>query len=452
MLLWASLCLYVLLVNYPVPPQAHHVDKCLLICLFLLIWVAWLELHPQSLGRTLGGRAYMWATVVGINMLVFILAGELVMRLADPVLARSGLFGDKHTPANLKAHAEVRGSIGRTNTQGFRDRERVFARDRDAPRVVAVGDSFTWGAGVDYDASFVTLLERALQDTEPRAEVFNLGVPMWRPHEELHLLRTFGIRDSPDLVIFNVFLGDDIQNQRGQDIHIPKIMIVAGQSYDVHSNGNWVHDIVAPDRWYLYHNINYLIRVGIQCVLSSTRPPPSMMDGEWVPLLSREHFLRGIRKRTDVYLEKQTSFFQTHWSRTKTTLREAREFLDARGVAMLLVLIPELIPLDPVLQEEYFATYGGSDREYDFRKPQRLLREWCAETGTAVIDLTPPFAAAANPERLYFSNDIHWTSDGHRLAAKVILPALQAELAGHRRHKRLANPTTDGSPLFPAES
>ena len=86
-LLWTTLCLYALLVNYPVPPQAHHRDKFLLICLALLGVVLWFALHPRSLERSLSTKSYGWAKFVVINMLVFVLAGEVAMRLADPILA-----------------------------------------------------------------------------------------------------------------------------------------------------------------------------------------------------------------------------------------------------------------------------------------------------------------------------------------------------------------------------
>jgi len=46
------------------------------------------------------------------------------------------------------------------------------------------------------------------------------------------------------------------------------------------------------------------------------------------------------------------------------------------------------------------------------------------------VDLLPAFEEARSPETLYFRNDVHLTASGHRLAAQVIDPVLQAQLGG----------------------
>lgn len=439
-LVWGILFGYAWLVNAPVPPQAHHTDKFLLVAGLGLAWSVWYLLGPHGMETALSSRLYTWMKIGLVNLIVFVAVGEAALRLADPLLARSGLFGDKHTPAHLKPHTPVRGSIGLTNSQGFRDRERVLARTGTAPRVLALGDSFTWGAGVSYDEVFVTRLERALQQVAPGAEIVNLGVPAWGPHEERHLLETYGIRFGPDLVVLNFFVGNDIQNKRGNDTNLTEILVVAGQSYYVHRNGNWVHDTLGPDRWYLYHNLNYLIQVGMSRLLRITRDQEGSMAGEWAPLVSRPRYLKAIHERSDIYRKEPSRFFEFHWANTRATLLAIRDFLQARQIPLLVVLLPDHVQLDPQLQKEYLASGGGAPEAYDFQKPQRVLRAWCEENGIPVLDLFPVFQAEANPGQLYFSNDIHWTSEGHRLAAGGILPALQARLVGRHPERAALRP------------
>lgn len=431
--LWSLVIGGFLLINYPVPAQAHHLDKFILGLLVAIAWSGWFLASPQGLARALNCRLVRWLDVVLVNLLVFLLVGEATVRLADPLLARSGLFGDKHTPANLKPHIPVRGTIGFTNSQGFRDRERIPERVRRSSRVLAVGDSFTWGAGVSYDEAFVTLLERRLQAHMAAAEVINLGVPAWGPHEELHLLKAYGIRFQPDLVMLNFFIGNDIQNKRGDDLHLPGLMLVAGQSYYVHSNGNWLHDRIGPDRWYLYHDLNYLFRVGgarVRQTFTWTGEQTSSLAllGETAPLVSREQYVRGIHERSDIYLADNTRFFAQHWARTQEALLAFRDFLGERGIPLLIVVIPDHIQLDRALQREYLAGIGQAAEQYDFYKPQRLLLAWCREQGIPTVDLLPAFEAAGSPETLYFRNDFHLTVSGHRLAARIIDPVLQAQL------------------------
>lgn len=220
------------------------------------------------------------------------------------------------------------------------------------------------------------------------------------------------------------FIGNDIQNERGDDTNVPEILVVAGQSYYVHSNGNRIHDLLGPDRWHLYHDVNYLIRVGASRILRAVNPREGATHGDWAPLVSRTRYLKGIRERSAIYLKDTTPFFERHWAHTRTTLVAMREFLRDRGIPLLIVLLPEHVQLDRDLQSEYLTAFGQSPDQYDFAKSQRLLRAWCEENGIPVLDLLPVFQAEANPGRLYFANDIHWTSEGHRLAAGDILPVL----------------------------
>ena len=431
-LVWGGLFGYAWLVNDPVPPQAHHTGKFLLLAGLGLAWGLWYLLAPHRTEAALNSRPYRLIKVLLVNLLVFVAVGEAALRLADPILARSGLFGDNHTPANLKPQTPVRGSIAVSNSQGFREPERVLARTGTAPRVLALGDSFTWGAGVSYDEVFVTRLEQALQQTAPGAEIVNLGVPAWGPHEERHLLETYGIQFGPDLVMLNFFVGNDIQNKRGSDTNLTEILVVAGQSYYVHRNGNWVHDTLGPDRWYLYHNLNYLIQVGMSRLLRMTRSQEGSMAVESAPLVSRPRYLKAIHERSDIYRKERSRFFDFHWANTRATLLAIRDFLRARKIPLLVVLLPDHVQLDPRLQKEYLASVGGAPEDYDFQKPQRVLRAWCEENGIPVLDLFPAFQAEEDLAQLYFANDIHWTSEGHRLAAGEVLPVLQAQLARRR--------------------
>ena len=187
---WMLLGLYVFFICYPLPYHSHHIDKLLLYGALVLAWVLAFTFRPDKLAVWLNGRVYEWIKVGLVNALVFVVLGEVTLRVIDPFLARSGLFGDKQTPANLKPHARVWGTIGFSNSQGFRDREREMQRTSPAPRIVALGDSFTYGAGVSYDQTFVTLLEHGIQREFPGAEVINLGVPGWETPEEFHLLQS----------------------------------------------------------------------------------------------------------------------------------------------------------------------------------------------------------------------------------------------------------------------
>lgn len=425
-LLWGLLAAYALLVYYPLPPHAHHTEKALLISAVLLLWGLLAMTRPAVLHLPKTIPLLISLKIVLINVLVFIIAGEVILRLADPVIASQGFFGGKQTPAHLKPHSPVLGSIGRSNSQGFRDRERTVDRGRTTIRVLAIGDSQTYGAGVTYDEAFPTLLESRLQQVERESEVLNFGVPGWEPPEELHLLKVYGLQFKPDVVLVNFFVGNDILRRRGAYWEQP--IVVAGQSYYVHATGNAVHDTVSPDRWFLYHHLNYLFQVGTVHWNSWRRQASAGGADLGITLRSRSGYLQEVDERTDIYLLNEPKEISLAWDKTTQTLGEFKQVLDARGIRMLLVLLPDHIQVDQQLRQDFFAARGENPGRFDIDKPQRLLKLWAERNGVPTVDMLPAFREAARHEPLYYNTDLHMTAAGHRLVADGVWPALLSAL------------------------
>ncbi len=74
-------------------------------------------------------------------------------------------------------------------------------------RIVVVGDSLTYGAGVAADDAYAALLEAHLSDTYA-VETINLGVNGHQSEDILNVVREFVPQLQPDLVIYGVCLND----------------------------------------------------------------------------------------------------------------------------------------------------------------------------------------------------------------------------------------------------
>lgn len=74
-----------------------------------------------------------------------------------------------------------------------------------APRVVALGDSYTFGSCVNDDETWPAVLERAL----PGAEVVNLGVPGYGLDQMLLRWERDGAAYRPDVVVLG-YIGEDV--------------------------------------------------------------------------------------------------------------------------------------------------------------------------------------------------------------------------------------------------
>jgi lysophospholipase L1-like esterase len=94
------------------------------------------------------------------------------------------------------------------NALGFRDHERSLRKPEGAFRVLAVGDSVTFGWGVEVEEAWPLRLEQRLRRDLPGAEVLNLGVGGYNPYTESALLRERGLAFEPDLVLVQFCIND----------------------------------------------------------------------------------------------------------------------------------------------------------------------------------------------------------------------------------------------------
>lgn len=94
-----------------------------------------------------------------------------------------------------------------TNSVGLRgQREVPLAKTDDRPRVLVIGDSFTFGDEVRDDETYPHLLDQLLPD----AEVINFGVHGYGHDQILLLLREQALAYQPDLIVLG-FVRDDME-------------------------------------------------------------------------------------------------------------------------------------------------------------------------------------------------------------------------------------------------
>jgi lysophospholipase L1-like esterase len=94
-----------------------------------------------------------------------------------------------------------------TNSRGLRGAaEHAYARRPGVPRIVALGDSFTFGDEVGDAEAWPQQLARRL----PGVEVLNLGVHGYGHDQMLLYLQEEGVRYRPDVVLLG-FLSDDME-------------------------------------------------------------------------------------------------------------------------------------------------------------------------------------------------------------------------------------------------
>lgn len=90
-----------------------------------------------------------------------------------------------------------------SNSEGFRTRE-FIARRSGTLRIVSIGDSSTFGWGVNAASTWQFLLEQRLsRRLDKDVEVFSLGMPGYTTLHGLNVLRHYGWKLEPDILIIS---------------------------------------------------------------------------------------------------------------------------------------------------------------------------------------------------------------------------------------------------------
>ena len=179
--------------------------------------VAWLQAYYQvtfdewfvaSVAGALVARALSRRSPAAGRMLVFRLVLLVVMTVASLVAAEylaRVQYRRARTSGNAGDYIGRSGawSPGPSNGLGFRERE-IPAKTPGRYRIAVVGDSFTWGQGIEREERFSNLIEQFLGS---RYEVFNFGIAGDNMPEHLTRL-TQALDVSPNFVLLQIYIND----------------------------------------------------------------------------------------------------------------------------------------------------------------------------------------------------------------------------------------------------
>ena len=309
---------------------------------------------------------------------------ELLLRLVDPqpLLPRyvtdSGFGIRIHCP-NISIHhttPDYRISI-HTNSLGFRaDREFPFAKPDGVFRIVGLGDSFTFGYGVEAKDTYLARVEQLLREQGRNVEVINMGVSGAGSAEELILLNELGLKFDPDLVILGYCTNDIADNTRSL-------------LYALDDDGKLVR-----------RNKEYLPAVKTRDFLYSFAIYRYLAERSHLLYFARRNLSELIQKRMRKENQQTEKLDDAGEDRlTAALIDEIRRTCKRHGAGFCLVDIPT--------------------NRFSSTLPREALTEVPPEE---IIDMRPLFESRPKSDVLYWTrSDGHWTPLGHEIAAEAIV-------------------------------
>ncbi len=361
--------------------------------------------------------------LLGVTLIVAVAFSELAVRLIAPqavMLWRPGPFAQDE-PGFFRMRPGHQGVL--TNRVEYENDIRINdAGLRGAAptppvagscRALAIGDSFTFGVGVEEAELFH---QRGAAQVGQPVEMLNGGIPAIGVPQEIRWLERHGLSLEPDVVLLNVFVGNDL---RDADTDVDRWNVIDGQ-------------LAPPDakpglKDWLYNHVHLFV------LLKNAVPNGLQQRVRGVLGMGEPWSLRYAREVFEIYHLQMTPRVRRGIQRTEDALDRWLELAERDGFQVAVTLIPDIVQVDPESWQGALRQLGVAAGDVDPRQPNRLLRAACERRGIPVLDFTDDFAAAYAPARdrgepLYFPIDRHWTAAGHQLAGDATARFLQPML------------------------
>jgi hypothetical protein len=284
----------------------------------------------------------------------------------------------------------------RTNSLGFRDRAvREVPLRGERPRILFIGDSFTEGVGVTYEASFVGRVDAALA---PRGvEALNAGVISYCPiiyfRKVKHLLEDVGLRFDALVVYIDIGdIEDEVTYKLDAEGNVrPRpARRVQELGADQQQGGRGFFRFPRLKRWL---DRTSLLWSHAYVALERLFPMEGNRAGLWTV-------------HEDVF----EAYGREGLELAREDMDRLDELLRPRGIGLTVAVYP----------------WPDQIRHHDLQSKQVVFwRAWAAAHGAGFIDYFPRFIGAAPArevlDRYFIRGDVHWNEEGHRLIAEGFL-------------------------------
>lgn len=342
-----------------------------------------------------------------VALLVFGVVAELAARSLEP-----RLVGRVYDAWNTAGHPIAR------NAAGYRGPLVPPRRDGDgdATRVLALGDSVTFGTGVAFDATWPFALgDRLAEQTQAPTEILNLSGPLAEVRQLTALLERYGRSHDPDVAVLMltgnmISLGLIREDEGARPLLAPPPPRMPPGLLD-RLTGAW-HAFALPG----------LLTIGMEHLRLAIGLNDHLIDPEAPFGVMLAH---GIRQAN-----LDPALAQRAYTRLEQDLRTLRERAADVGVPLVVAYAPPRFALSSGLLDNPKSV----PTERFTIDPLERTRAICERLGLPFVPLAPALRAAAEaPAPIYVLSDYaHLDRAGHAAAADALLAPVRRALRPER--------------------
>ena len=310
--------------------------------------------------------------------------------------------------------------IATTSAQGIRNPRVSDKKQKGSVRILALGDSQTYGWGVAEQDAWPRVLETKLLQWGVIAEIINAGAPGASLSNEWRICEAYRRRFDVDMVVLGLYVPDDLY-QGAQEESTKKINFSRARMADRIIVRLWDGRDQPGSTIDIKNFWKFVVReASIQDPLLIAALDPLVRDdvveGRLNPVFT------GVISGDPQYFMKlfEDALYQRAISNTTMWLTKIRE---CAGGRLLVVLIPSA----PLVSESFFPNLTSLGFEVDKRLVtvdwDRPLRSAIERIGTMYVS-TVPVLRNGPCDDCFYPWDIHLTPMGHDRVAGVVFKAI----------------------------
>ena len=290
----------------------------------------------------------------------------------------------------------------------------------EVPNLIApfLGDSFTFGVGVEDKETFASLLSSKLGGIR----VVNLGVPGNAIHNQLDIVRMRYVElGRPSRVVFFFFLGNDFEDIRdaARTNETEMNRSPPGQTAANKSRPSFLQYI----NGFIYHNTvlkqSYLIQFLRKFALDVYNAVRKRQNKDFV---GESIFVIMNRGEERQYSEIKKALVG-QFKRLKAMEKEL-------GFLSLLIAIPDVHQIDEAKRKLRATSYGIEFLSLDPDRPNRLIQISATKENLLFFDSTHCLSSSGLGAKLYYTQDNHLRAIGHQWLANCVEERLKLFFRG----------------------
>ena len=258
-----------------------------------------------------------------------------------------------------------------TNSEGFRDYEYPIEKPENTYRIAMIGDSVTFGWGVNLKDTYAKQLENKLKSrSDYKYEVLNFGIPGYYTDQELNLVKKNVLTYNPDMIILTYVFNDAEIAPR---YNLDKKVFLYRQTIQRLKYKSYTFSFL----FYNYAKVRELFK------------EKSTTD----------------EQDYKAYLEGVFSDNSQGWNISKNSLKKIKQISDENNIDFLIILFPSIKPND--LQD------------YQLKNIHETIASFAEENDINYLDLLPYFLTHKDT-KLELDIDAHPNEFTHHIIADIL--------------------------------